>query len=59
MPSRKHASKGSILALKSRAEVTRIPKQGYQWSHKKDSCPPNFFLKNSCDKYDDNVILLQ
>ena len=33
------------LALKPRGDVTRSPKQGYQWPHKKDSCPPNFFLK--------------
>ena len=23
------------------------PKQGYQWAHKKDLCPPNFFFKKS------------
>ena len=28
------------LALKPRGDVTRSPKQGYQWHHKKDSCPP-------------------
>ena len=28
------------LALKPRGDVTRSPKQGYQWPHKKDSCPP-------------------
>ena len=27
------------LALKPRGDVTIIPKQGYQWPHKKDSCP--------------------
>ena len=36
----KHASEGSTLVLKPRAGVTRSPKQGYQWPHKKDSCPP-------------------
>ena len=36
----KHPSKESTLALKSRADVTKIPKQGYQWSHKNDLCPP-------------------
>ena len=28
------------LALKPRGDITRSPKQGYQWPHKKDSCPP-------------------
>ena len=28
------------LALKPRGHVTRSPKQGHQWPHKKDSCPP-------------------
>ena len=32
----------STLALKSRVDVTRIPKQGYQWPHKKVLCPPKF-----------------
>ena len=36
------------LALKPRGDVTRSPKQGYQWPHKKDSCPPNFKKKKSC-----------
>ena len=34
------AHKGSTLALKPRADVTRSPKQGYQWPHEKDLCPP-------------------
>ena len=29
----------SNLALKSMADVTRSPKQGYLWPHKKDLCP--------------------
>ena len=33
------------LALKSRGDITRSPKQGYQWPHKKDSCPPKNFKK--------------
>ena len=33
------------LALKPRGDVTRSPKQGYQWPHKKDSCSPKIFLK--------------
>ena len=41
---RKHASE-STLALKPRADVTRSPKQGYQWPHKKDMCPPKIFKK--------------
>ena len=54
---RKLTSKGSTLALKPRADVTRSLKQGYQWPHEKDLCPPKlkkkihlcppkFFLKN-------------
>ena len=33
------AHKGSTLALKPRADVTRSPKQGCQWPHDKDLCP--------------------
>ena len=36
MQARKLASEKSTLTLKPRAEVTRIPKQGYQWLHKKN-----------------------
>ena len=32
-------------ARKTRADVTRIPKQGYQWPHKKDLCPAKIFKK--------------
>ena len=35
----------STLALKPRADVTRSPKQGYQWPHKKDLCPTKNLLK--------------
>ena len=35
----------STLALKPKADVTRSPKQGYQWPHEKDLCPPKIFLK--------------
>ena len=42
---RTHASEGSTLALKARADITRSPKQGYQWPHKKDMWPPKKFLK--------------
>ena len=39
----KHASKGSTLALKPREDITRSPKQGYQWPHEKDLCPPKIY----------------
>ena len=44
-PSEK-ARKRPTLALKPRADITRSPKQGYQWPHKKDLCPQKFFEKN-------------
>ena len=31
------------LALKPRGDITRSPKQGYQWPHRKDLCPRIFF----------------
>ena len=34
------AHKGSTLDLKPKADVTRSPRQGYQWPHKKDLCHP-------------------
>ena len=37
---RKRAVEKSTLALKPSADVIRSPKQGYQWPHEKDSCPP-------------------
>ena len=43
---RKHARDKCSLALKPRADITRIPKHGYQWPHEKDLCSPKFFLKN-------------
>ena len=36
----KACKKGSILALKPRADITRSPKQGYRWPHEKDLHPP-------------------
>ena len=30
----KHTSEGSTLVLKPMADITRRPKQGYQWPHK-------------------------
>ena len=41
----KHASKGSTLALKPRVDIIRSLKKGYQWPHKKDSCPPKILKK--------------
>ena len=41
----KHASKGSTLVLKPRADTTRSSKQGYQWPHKMDWCRPKFWKK--------------
>ena len=40
-----HTIKGSTLTLKSRAEVTRSQKQGYQWPHKR-TYVLQIFLKN-------------
>ena len=34
----------STLALKPRVDVTRSPKQGCQWPHKKDLCPTKDFI---------------
>ena len=34
------------LALKRWGDVTRSPKQGYQWPHKKDLYPPNIKKKD-------------
>ena len=35
----------STLALKPMADVTRSPKPGYQWPHKKDLCPTKILKK--------------
>ena len=51
MQVKKQATEGSTQAMISRTEVTRSQKQEYQWSHKKDWCPPIFFLKNSNTKW--------
>ena len=48
---RKYASEGSTVALKPRADVTRSPKQGYQWPHKTDLCPPKVFFSNVLQKF--------
>ena len=36
-------NKAAHSTLKPRGDITRSPKQGYQWPHKKDLYPPNFF----------------
>ena len=38
-------AKESTQTLKPRVDFTRSPKQGYQWPHKKDWCPPNIVFK--------------
>ena len=35
------------LALKPRGDVTRSPKQGYQWPHKWDMCQTKILKKSS------------
>ena len=37
--------RGSTLALKVRGDITRSPKQGYQWPHEKDLCPSKILKK--------------
>ena len=44
------AYKGSMLALKPRADITRSPKQGYQWLHEKNLCPQKKFKKKEKKK---------
>ena len=44
---RKCASEISTLVLKPMADITRSPKQGYQWPHKKDSCPTKYKKKTT------------
>ena len=43
----------STLALKPRDDVTRSPKQGYQWPHKKDSCPTKNLKKEKKNVQDE------
>ena len=47
---RKCASQKSNLALKPSADVTRSPKQGNQWPHKKYSCPTKILKKDKRTK---------
>ena len=54
MQARKNASKGSILALNDRADVTRNPQQKHQWLHKNTDVLQFFFLKKYlpfCDQW--------
>ena len=37
------------LALKPRGDITRTPKQGYQWPHKKDLCHPKIKKRKNCN----------
>ena len=50
------ASEGSTLTLKPRVDVTRSPKQGYQWPHEKEKkrTPPVGFFSHP-KKYQQNV----
>ena len=45
MPPQSSNKAEPTLALKPREDVTRSPKQGYQWPQKMDMCPTKFFLK--------------
>ena len=47
MQVRKHVSKGSMLAMKPKADVTRSPKQGYRWPDKNDWCAPKKFKEKN------------
>ena len=33
------------LTLRLRGDITRSPKQGYQWPHRNDLCPPKILYK--------------
>ena len=39
------AKKLPSLTLTPRGDITRSPKQGYQWPHRKDLCPPKKIKK--------------
>ena len=42
------ANKAAHFGFETRGDITRSPKQGYQWPHKKDLCPPKkIFLKKN------------
>ena len=46
-PPQKANMAGPTLALNPRGDVTRNPKQGYQWPQKKDMCRPKTFFKKA------------
>ena len=54
----KHASEGSTLALKPRAEVTRSPKKGHQWPHIKGSRPTKIYKKKQQRQPRINIVTL-
>ena len=39
----KARKRGIHSGFETQGDVTRSPKQGYQWPHGKDLCPPDFF----------------
>ena len=47
----------SNLILKPREDVTRSPKQGYQWPHKKDWCSPKISITKTISSYSDDHFL--
>ena len=52
---RKHAK--GILALKPGTDITRSPKQGYQWPHEKDWCPTKILKKPQRLAYSTELII--
>ena len=45
MPPQSSNKAEPTLALKRRGDITRSPKQGYQWPQKMDMCPTKIYLK--------------
>ena len=45
-PSANKAIHSGFETHRPRGDITRSPKQRYQWPHKKNLCPPNFFIKS-------------
>ena len=58
-----HTTEGSIFALKSWVDITRMPKYGYQWPHKKFLCPPRNIkqrkIKDWCQWHPKIVFVLE
>ena len=50
--------KGSTLALKHRADITRSPKQGYQCPHEKDLGPPKLTKKTTKNKINLRMVIV-